>query len=72
MNNLVLRAACFTQSFLAASKDRRGVTAMEYGLIAALMSLLIIAGATIAGDQLKIIFDLIGTKLTAAAAAAAK
>ena len=38
MNNLVLRAACFAQSFAAVAKDRRGVTAMEYGLMAALIA----------------------------------
>ena len=46
MNNLVLRATCFAQSFAAVSKDRRGVTAMEYGLIAALIAVVIIAAVT--------------------------
>ena len=38
MNNLALRATCFAQSLAFVSKDRRGVTAMEYGLIAALVA----------------------------------
>ena len=47
MNNLVLRATCFAQSFAAVAKDRRGVTAMEYGLIAALIAVVIIAAVTL-------------------------
>jgi pilus assembly protein Flp/PilA len=51
-------------------KDESGATAIEYGLIAGFVSIAIIAGLTVAGPQLKIIFDTIGTKLTAAAAGA--
>jgi pilus assembly protein Flp/PilA len=46
--------------------DRRAVTAMEYGIIAALLSVVIIAGATAAGPELKGIFDSLGTSLKAA------
>ena len=63
MNNLVLRAACFAQSLAAVSRDRRGVTAMEYGLIAALIALVIIASVTLAGNNLKAIFEAIAAKL---------
>ena len=63
MNNLVLRAACFTQSFLAASKDRRGVTAMEYGLIAALIAVVIVVAVDQVGDNLKLVFERIRDKL---------
>jgi pilus assembly protein Flp/PilA len=68
MNNLVLRAACFAQSLATVSKDRSGVTAMEYGLIAALISLLIIAGATTGGTAVQNILNDIGSELTKAAA----
>ena len=47
-------------------KDESGATAIEYGLIAALISVMIIAGATVIGTQLQIVFDGIGTKLTTA------
>lgn len=56
-----------TRRFL---RDEEGVTAIEYGLIAALIAIAIIAGATVAGDQLKIIFDYIGDALSDAAPAA--
>jgi pilus assembly protein Flp/PilA len=47
--------------------DRRGVTAMEYGIIAGLLALVIIGGLTVGGPQLEIIFNKIGTALTNAA-----
>jgi pilus assembly protein Flp/PilA len=49
--------------------DRRGVTAMEYGIIAGLLALVIVAGLTVAGPQLGTIFNTIGTTLTSAATA---
>jgi pilus assembly protein Flp/PilA len=64
MNNLVLRATCFAQSLAAVAKDRRGVTAMEYGLIAALIALAIIAAVTSAGSAVSAVF----TKIAAALA----
>lgn len=53
-----------TRRFL---RDEEGVTAIEYGLIAALISVFIIAGATLIGPQLDRIFQLIATALTGAA-----
>lgn len=50
-------------------KDESGATAIEYGLIAALIAVAIIAGATTVGSQLKITFGKVGTKLTDANAA---
>jgi Flp pilus assembly pilin Flp len=43
MNNLVLRGICFVQSLRAAAKDRRGVTAIEYALVGALMAAIVVA-----------------------------
>ena len=63
MDNLVLRAACFVQSLNAVSKDRRGVTAMEYGLIAALIAVVIIGSVTNIGTAMKAKFDTIATAL---------
>lgn len=45
------------------SKDESGATAIEYGLIAALIALAIIAGATTLGTQLGSKFNAIATKL---------
>lgn len=47
-------------------QDEQGVTAIEYGLIAALIAVTIIAAVTIVGTQLDAIFDLIAATLTAA------
>jgi len=63
MNNLVLRATCFTQSLAAVSKDRRGVTAMEYGLIAALIAVIIIPAVTTVGTKLLATFNAIDAAL---------
>ncbi len=47
-------------------KDESGATAIEYGLIAALIAVGIIAAAGTIGTQLKTTFETIGTKLTTA------
>lgn len=49
------------QTFVA---DEDGVTAIEYGLIAALIGVAIAAAATDVGTQLKTLFGDIKTKLT--------
>lgn len=46
--------------------DEEGVTAIEYGLLAALIAVMIIAGATLVGTQLDVIFRFIATALTTA------
>ena len=38
-------------------KDEEGVTAIEYGLIAALISVMIVAGATVIGTNLDLLFN---------------
>jgi pilus assembly protein Flp/PilA len=57
MRNLVTR-------FL---ENESGVTAIEYGLIAALISIVIITAAAAVGTQLSAVFTHISTKLAAAA-----
>jgi pilus assembly protein Flp/PilA len=57
MNNLVSR-------FVA---DESGATAIEYGLIAALISVAIIVAITALGGQLSAVFNNITTKLGAGA-----
>jgi len=53
----------FAQKFF---RDEEGVTAIEYGLIAALIAVFIIASVTIVGTQLAILFGKISTALIAA------
>jgi pilus assembly protein Flp/PilA len=45
-------------------KDEEGVTAIEYGLLAALIALAIIAGATLLGTNLNLLFNYIAGKVT--------
>ena len=47
-------------------KDESGATAIEYGLLAALLSVMVIAGAKVAGGSLNKLFDAIGNEMTAA------
>jgi pilus assembly protein Flp/PilA len=47
-------------------REEDGVTAIEYGLIAALIAVVIIAAITVVGTQLKKTFTTIGAKLTTA------
>ena len=54
------------KKFLRFLKDKSGATAIEYGLIAAFISLVIVAGATVASPALKSIWDGIGSSLAAA------
>lgn len=53
MKNLIVRFA----------KDESGATAIEYGLIAALVSVVIITGLTILGPALSGLFTRIGDRL---------
>ncbi len=46
-------------------KDEEGVTAMEYGLIAALIACVIIAGVTLAGQQVLAVFNFIANAISA-------
>ena len=48
-------------------KNESGVTAIEYGLIAALISVVIITAAAAVGTQLAAVFTTISGKLAAAA-----
>lgn len=47
-------------------QEEEGVTAIEYGLIAALISVVIIAAVRLVGTNLDLVFDRIGNELTAA------
>ena len=45
--------------------SERGVTAIEYGLIASLIAVVIIAGITLIGTNLQAVFAYIATKISA-------
>ncbi|HEX5280984.1 MAG TPA: Flp family type IVb pilin [Micropepsaceae bacterium] len=45
------------------TKDRSGATAIEYGLIAGLISVVIIGAVTTVGSNLNTVFNTIATKL---------
>lgn len=49
--------------FARFAKDESGATAIEYGLIATLIAVALIVGATYLGGQLNAIFNDIGDKL---------
>ena len=51
------------KKFMRFLKDDEGVTAIEYGLIAALIAVVIIAGTTLVGDQLDATFTGIAGEL---------
>jgi pilus assembly protein Flp/PilA len=48
------------------AKNESGVTAIEYGLIATLIGVAIIAGATLLGTELSATFSAIAAKVTPA------
>jgi pilus assembly protein Flp/PilA len=52
--------------FARFAKDESGVTAIEYGLIAALVGVAIIAGATLLGQQLNTTFTSISDTMSGA------
>lgn len=47
-------------------RDESGATAIEYGLIAALISVVIIAAVTLVGTNLSTVFNSISTALSSA------
>lgn len=53
-----------TKIFARFLKDESGATAIEYGLIAALISVALITGATTLGNALNTRFDKLGTTVT--------
>lgn len=58
------------RSFVKLLKDESGATAIEYGLIAGLVSVAAIGILTQMGDSLKGIFGVVSTELNKAAASA--
>ena len=59
----------FFNTFRVLKSDRRGVTALEYGLIAAVMGALIVTAFTTLGTNMGTAFTTIGSVLTSKATA---
>jgi pilus assembly protein Flp/PilA len=56
----------YVQTFLTRPmkrEDDRGATAVEYGLMVALIAIVIIAAVTLVGTNLDLLFDKIGVEL---------
>ncbi len=56
----------YLKTWLALKTDRRAVTALEYGLIASLVAVAIVAGATTLGTSIGTAFTTIAGKITTA------
>ena len=56
----------YARTWLALRADKRGVTAMEYGLIAALIAVVIIVSVTAVGTSLQAVFTSISSSLVVA------
>ena len=61
----------FSNSFKAFWADEHGATAIEYGLLASLIAVAIIVGATALGGKLNTVFQGVSDVIKAPAAAAA-
>lgn len=57
----------FTRALKNFTRDEDGATAIEYGLLAALVALGIVVGATALGAELGLFFNRIATRLSTAA-----
>jgi len=61
MKNIIAGVKCFI-------KDEQGVTAIEYGLIAALIAIVIITAVALVGTTLNNLFNCVASKLNDPAA----
>jgi pilus assembly protein Flp/PilA len=66
----VLKTYAMIASLVAFAQDRlereeKGATAVEYGLMVGLIAVVIIAGVTLLGTELRDLFNAIGTRLGA-------
>ena len=55
------------RTFIRFAKDEDGATAIEYGLIAALVSVAAIGALTAMGDSLNTLFSMVSSTLSSAA-----
>lgn len=63
-NSETVKDTKMIKTLKALIKDESGATAIEYGLLIALVSLALIGGATVIGEQISAIFTDVGTELT--------
>jgi pilus assembly protein Flp/PilA len=63
---MMTKIYCAMMNRLSTLKSKKGQTLVEYGLILALVSIVVIAVLTLLGDQLKNIFSKITDTLNAA------
>jgi pilus assembly protein Flp/PilA len=67
MKSILLKAICDEGGLLTSFlQDQIGATAIEYGLIAALISVVIITAITVVGTQLSTTFNSVSTVLAGA------
>ena len=59
----MLKMMVWFQQALWSVKNQKGATAIEYGLLAGLISVVIIVAVTTVGTELNRVFDVIGDKL---------
>ncbi len=64
MNNLAIRADICARNLVAALKDRKGATAVEYGMIVALIAAVIVGAVQLLGTRINGAFGTINTALT--------
>ena len=65
MNISIAGSAAATRRFV---DDESGLAAMEYGILAGLVAVVIIGAVTTLGSNLKTVFTTVGTALSAATA----
>ncbi|MBD2745769.1 Flp family type IVb pilin [Microvirga sp. BT688] len=65
MKNLITRTAAATKRF---TNDENGLAAMEYGILAGLVAVVIIGAVTTLGSNLKTVFTTISGALSTATA----
>ncbi|MGC1575821.1 MAG: Flp family type IVb pilin [Beijerinckiaceae bacterium] len=67
MKSILLKVTCDEGGLLTSFlQDQIGATAIEYGLIAALISVVIITAITVVGTQLSTTFNSVSTALAGA------
>jgi pilus assembly protein Flp/PilA len=63
----MLKSVVVAQNFLRGllNRDDRGATAVEYGLLIALIAVVVAVGAAVLGTNLSSVFNTVATKVTA-------
>ena len=62
-NHMLEKFIAFQLFMTAPRKDDKGATAVEYGLMVALIAVVIIAAVTLLGTKLSTLFNNVGTSL---------